>query len=69
MKQLADNIRTTVDELNTVVRKLENLLRSARENDMEVELVDGINAEISHDFDGLSSCKLKVIKISIKTPL
>jgi hypothetical protein len=68
-KQLADNIRHLVDKHNSTVIELENLLRSSRESGLEVDLLDGTNTEISHDLDGLTAFKIRVVKILAKMSL
>jgi len=68
-KQLADSIRANLEQYNNIVDTLELLLREARQSGVEVELLDGTNAEIAHDLDGLTGFKIRLVQIMAKLPL
>lgn len=68
-QNLANKIRTLVDTNNETVLELEQLLREARSSGLEVEMLDGTNTEISHDIDGLTAFKMRVVKILAKVTL
>lgn len=68
-KELAEKIRYLVDIHNSTVIELENQLRNARNTGLEVDLLDGTNTEISHDLDGLTAFKIRVVKILAKMSL
>jgi hypothetical protein len=66
---LANQIRALIDKNNETVKELESLLREARTSGLEVEMLDGTNTEISHDIDGLTAFKMRVVKILEKVSL
>jgi hypothetical protein len=66
---LADKIRETMVKYNNLVMELDELLRDARSAGIEIDLLDGTNTEVSHDLDGLSPFKLRIVKMLARTPL
>jgi hypothetical protein len=68
-QDIAKKIRSTAELLNLYVAELDDLLKQARNAGMDVEVLDGINTEVSHDLDGLTAYRLKVGKIIAKMPL
>lgn len=68
-KDLAEKIRYLVGIHNSTVIELENQLRYARDIGLEVDLLDGTNTEISHDLDGLTAFRIRVVKILAKMSL
>jgi hypothetical protein len=67
--EMAQIIRKLVGDHNEAVLQLENFLRYAREQGLEIELLDGVNMDVAHDLDGLTAYRLKVVKILNKMPL